>query len=52
MRGYNKILIWENKKRISLLIKFRNLVVEYFKNVETFTSSGLDINFFYRTHRK
>jgi len=46
MRGYKKILIWENKKRIGLLIKFRNLVVEYFNNVQTSTNSGLEIHFF------
>jgi hypothetical protein len=46
MRKYNEIPIWENSKRIDFLIKFRNLVVEYFRNVETFSSSGLDIHFF------
>lgn len=34
MRIYKKILVWENKKRIDLLIKFRNLVVEYFNNLD------------------
>jgi hypothetical protein len=35
MRTYKQIPVWENTKRINLLIKFRNLVVEYFNNVKT-----------------
>lgn len=32
MRHYTKILIWENKKRLNKLIKFRQLIIKYFKN--------------------
>jgi hypothetical protein len=32
MRYYKKILIWENNRRISSLIEFRSLVVEYFNH--------------------
>lgn len=32
MRHYEKILIWENKRRILRLEEFRSLIVEYFNN--------------------
>ena len=46
MKNYKQIFIWENSKRVDFLTKFQNLVVDYFSNVQTSTSSGLDINFF------
>ncbi len=32
-RCYRKIPIWENRRRVELLTKFRSLIVEYFNNV-------------------
>ena len=32
MRYYTKILIWENKRRLSKLRVFRSLVIRYFNN--------------------
>ena len=42
MRHYTKILIWENKKRLNKLIKFRQLIIKYFKNsyVERWSMGG------------
>lgn len=34
MRPYDKIFIWENRNRVKLLKEFRNLVIEYYNNVE------------------
>ena len=34
MRRYTKILIWENQRRLNKLIEFRNLVIEYFNNID------------------
>ena len=34
MSWYKKITYWENRKRVKLLSKFRDLVVDYFNNVE------------------
>lgn len=34
MRDYRKITIWENRKRIDFLVNFKNLVIDYFKNVK------------------
>lgn len=34
MKFYNKIPIWENKERLKLLTKFRELLNTYFNNVE------------------
>jgi len=34
MKWYKDIPIWENLRRINLLIEFRNLIVEYFNKVE------------------
>lgn len=33
VRHYNKILVWENKRRLNKLIEFRQLVLEYFNNI-------------------
>lgn len=46
MKNYKQIFIWENSKRINFFTKFRNLVVDYFNNVQTSTAGGLDIHFF------
>ena len=32
MRHYTKILIWENARRLSKLVEFRELIIEYFNN--------------------
>lgn len=32
MKNYNKILVWENNRRLNKLIKFRDLVIRYFNN--------------------
>lgn len=32
VKFYNKILIWENKRRLDKLIEFRKLIIEYFNN--------------------
>ena len=42
MRHYTKILILENKKRLNKLIKFRQLIIKYFKNsyVERWSMGG------------
>jgi hypothetical protein len=42
MNYYKKIPIWENRRRIDFLIKFRNLVVNYFNNV-TYEQWGLGV---------
>jgi len=34
VKFYNRIPIWENKKRLKLLYEYRELVVTYFNNVE------------------
>ncbi|MFB0555776.1 MAG: hypothetical protein ACETWQ_20915 [Phycisphaerae bacterium] len=34
MKIYNKIPVWENKNRLKLLYKFRELIDTYFNNVE------------------
>lgn len=34
MNHYKKIPIWENKRRLHLLVRFRALVVSYFKHTE------------------
>ena len=34
VRHYNKILVWENKRRLNKLIEFRQLVLEYFNNID------------------
>ena len=34
MKFYNKIPIWENKERLKILTKFRELLNTYFNNVE------------------
>lgn len=32
MKFYTRILVWENKRRLDKLIKFRKLIIEYFRN--------------------
>lgn len=34
MSWYKRIHYWENRKRLKMLIKFRELIVNYFNNVE------------------
>lgn len=34
LRSYRKITIWENIRRVKLLIKFKELLVQYFEAVE------------------
>ena len=34
MSWYKKITYWENRKRVKLLSEFRDIVVDYFNNVE------------------
>lgn len=34
MSNYKKIPIWENRKRLKLLIEFRNLMADYFNNIK------------------
>ncbi len=38
MRYYKKISIRENKRRVSLLVEFRNQVVDYFNDITSFTT--------------
>ena len=34
MRHYTKILVWESERRLNKLRKFRQLVIEYFNNID------------------
>ena len=34
MRNHNKILIWENERRLNKLVEFHQLVIEYFNNID------------------
>jgi len=40
-KNYKEIPIWENKKRIKELIKFRRNVVTYFNNLEAYNIMGI-----------
>jgi hypothetical protein len=43
-KNYKKIPIWENRKRIKELIEFRNNIVTYFNNLESYTIMGVKEN--------
>lgn len=34
MKHYKRIFIWEDKKRIDILLNFRKLVIDYFNNIK------------------
>ena len=34
MRDHTKILVWENERRLNKLAEFRQLVIEYFNNID------------------
>ena len=34
MKYYTKILIWENKRRVNILVDFRKLIIKYFDNTK------------------
>ena len=44
MRYYKKIPYWENVLRVDILNEFRNLVIDYFNNVEIGRFSGVKEN--------
>ena len=44
MRYYKKIHYWENIQRVDMLNNFRNLVIDYFNNVQIGHISGVKIN--------
>lgn len=43
MNYYNKIPIWENRRRVKLLNEFRNLVVTYFNNTTPIGFGGFEL---------
>ncbi len=44
MRHYKKISYWENIQRVNILNEFRNLVIDYFNNVEIGGFTGVKGN--------